>query len=44
MDPDLTLVVKRWPTLPEAVRRQVVELVQTANVGKALKGKPTGSE
>ena len=26
-DPDLAAIVAAWPTLPEAVRRQVVTLV-----------------
>jgi len=29
-DPDLDIIVKVWPTLPEAVRRQVVALVRAA--------------
>jgi hypothetical protein len=30
-DPDLAAVVEAWPTLPEAVRRQVVGLVKAQN-------------
>jgi hypothetical protein len=32
IDPDLAEVIRAWPTLPEATRRQVVTLVIKASV------------
>jgi hypothetical protein len=30
IDPDLAVIIDAWPTLPEAVRRKVVEMVAQA--------------
>jgi hypothetical protein len=35
-DPDLAAVVNAWPTLPEAVRRQVVGLVRSSTIPPAV--------
>jgi hypothetical protein len=43
-DPDLMAIVNAWPGLPEAARRQIVDLIQTANVGNPPKTKQAGSE
>jgi hypothetical protein len=33
LDPDLALVVERWPDLPEAVRAGIVAMVKAARKG-----------
>jgi hypothetical protein len=39
IDPGLALIVNQWPSLPEAVRQQVVELVKTATACCPAKSK-----
>jgi hypothetical protein len=33
LDPDLTLVVSSWPTLPEAIKAGILAMIRTTSLG-----------